>query len=120
MFKSSDNLKSQVSNLILIALLGVIVYSNSFNCSFHFDDLFDIRDNSKIRNLWNVIDWWNYAPSRPVGFFTFALNYHFNKTDVWGYHFVNLFIHICNAYLMYWLVLQIFSTPFMRFHQPNK
>jgi tetratricopeptide (TPR) repeat protein len=38
---------------------------------------------------------------------TFALNYHFHELNVWGYHLVNLIIHIINALLVFWLVLQI-------------
>jgi hypothetical protein len=42
------------------------------------------------------------------------LNYHFHKLDVWGYHLVNLAIHIVNAVLVWWLVMLTMATPVMR------
>ena len=109
--------KNRYSNMVglsLIFLLGIIIYSNSFYCSFHFDDLLRIVYNIKIRNLADVKAWWNYYPSRPVGTLTFALNYHFNQLDVWYWHLVNLIIHLINACLVWWLTLLIFSSPVLK------
>ncbi len=100
--------------LAAILLLGILIYSNSFNCSFHFDDTFNIVNNTNIRDLSDVNAWWNISPNRPVAFFTFALNYHFNQLDVWGWHLVNLAIHLSNALLVWGLTLLIFSSPVMK------
>jgi tetratricopeptide (TPR) repeat protein/uncharacterized membrane protein YwzB len=100
--------------LTIIILLGIIIYSNSFTCSFHFDDFPRIVDNTSIRNLADVKAWLNIYPSRPVGMFTFALNYHFNQLDVWYYHLVNLIIHLINACLVWWLTLLIFSSQALK------
>jgi protein O-mannosyl-transferase len=98
----------------IIILLGIIIYSNSFKCSFHFDDISNIVDNAKIHKLSDVKAWWNFVPTRPIGNLTFALNYHFNKLDVRYYHLVNLVIHLINACLVWWLTLLIFSSPAMK------
>jgi protein O-mannosyl-transferase len=98
----------------VIILLGIIIYSNSFGCSFHFDDIYDIVNNTKIRNLSDVKTWWNVSPARPLGIFTFVLNYHYNKLDVWYYHLVNLVIHLVNACLVWWLTRIIFSSPVIK------
>ena len=58
--------------------------------------------------------WWGFYPSRPIGYLSFALNYYFHGLDVWGYHLVNLAIHIVNAILVWWLVLLTMATPVMR------
>jgi len=100
--------------LAIIILLGIIIYSNSFACSFHLDDLNNIVENLKIRNLSDVKAWWNFAPNRPVAIFTFALNYHFNQLDVHYWHLVNLVIHFINAVLVWWLTLLIFSSPALK------
>ncbi|MEI6765642.1 MAG: tetratricopeptide repeat protein [Bacteroidota bacterium] len=97
--------------IVTIVIVGSIIYSNSFNCGFQFDDYANIRDNPAIKNLSNVSAWWNYVPSRPLGTMTFALNYHFNKLDVWGYHFVNLIIHLINSILILLLVISTINTP---------
>ena len=94
--------------------MGAIAYSNSFDCSFHFDDTPNIEDNITIRNLSNIKTWWGFVPSRPIGYLSFALDYHFHKLDVWGYHLVNLGIHIINAVLVWWLVMLTMATPVMK------
>jgi tetratricopeptide (TPR) repeat protein len=100
--------------LAIIILLGILIYSNSFICSFHFDDISRIVNNPGIRNLEDVKAWMNIYPSRPVAMFTFALNYHFNQMDVRYYHLVNLIIHLINACLVWWLTLLIFSSPALK------
>ncbi len=101
-------------SILVICLVGVIAYFNSFDCSFHFDDTQNIEKNIAIRNISNVKAWWGFIPSRPIGSLSFALNYHFHKLDVWGYHLVNLGIHIINAMLVWWLVMLTMSTPVMK------
>jgi protein O-mannosyl-transferase len=105
------NSYSELFGLTAIILLGILVYSNSFTCSFHFDDLPRLVDNPGIRNLSDVNAWWNIYPTRPVGMFTFALDYHFHQFDVRYYHLVNLIIHLINACLVWWFTLLIFSSP---------
>lgn len=97
--------------IILIILAGVVVYFNSFNTAFIFDDYPNIVENLRIRDLSNINSWWSFNPRRPIGFFTFALNYHYNGLNVWGYHLLNISIHLTNAFLVYWLIKQTFQTP---------
>ncbi|HOY31085.1 MAG TPA: tetratricopeptide repeat protein [Bacteroidales bacterium] len=97
----------------IIFLFGIIIYSNSFKCTFTFDDLNSIVNNNTIRNLSDIKAWWNFS-FRHVSIFTFAVNYHFHQLDVWGYHFVNIVIHLINSYLIWWLTILIFSTPVLK------
>ncbi len=103
---------------VLILLLGALIYSNSFQCSFHFDSLLHIVYNNAIRNLSDVGTWWNYLPNRPVSIFTFALDYHFFGLDVRYWHLVNLVIHLLNGLLVRWLVLLILRSPAMATRLP--
>ena len=114
--KASKYKLSNEFGLVIIILLGIIIYANSFSTSFNFDDYNSIVNNLAIRNLSNVKEWWNFSLNRPVSIFTFALNYHFNQLDVWYYHLVNLFIHLINSILVWWFTLLIFSTPQMKNH----
>ncbi len=112
-----DTLKNKYANIVsvfIILLFGIIIYSNSFKCSFHFDDLVNIVNNKAIQKLSDVKTWWSYSSNRPVSMFTFVLNYHFSQLAVWTYHLVNLIIHLINAGLAWWLTLLIFSTPAMK------
>jgi tetratricopeptide (TPR) repeat protein len=109
--------KSRYSNFVglaIIILLGIIIYSNSFDCSFHFDDYPQIVNNMKIQNLQDVQAWWNSSPNRPISTFTFALNYHFNQLDIRYYHLFNLIIHLFNACLVWWLTLLIISSAALK------
>ena len=108
------NRYAELLGLTIIILLGIIIYSNSFDCSFHFDDFRSIVLNTNIRNLSDLKTIWDFSPSRPVAFLTFALNYHFNQLDVRYYHLVNLIIHLFTACLVWKLTLLIFSSPVLK------
>jgi len=113
-------------HILLIMVLCLIAYSNTFHSPFQFDDKPFIVENPAVKNpgfllspssksadnnlFQNLI-----SQRRFVGFFTFALNYRIHKLDVTGYHVVNIFIHIINALLVYWLVILTFRTPFLKF-----
>jgi len=98
---------------VMLVLLGMAVYSNSFDCSFHFDDIDSIVDNPAIRDVRDLGRIWDFIPRRFVGYLSFALNYRFNRLDVFGYHVVNLAVHLVSSLLVWRLVLLIFSTPLM-------
>jgi len=88
--------------LLLLSLLTIIIYSNTFSSPFYFDDTANIVENPQIKDLKNFLD---LSGTRYVGFLSFALNYHFGGLNVFGFHLVNLLIHIINGFLVYSLVL---------------
>ena len=109
-------------HLLLIAVIGIVAYSNTFYVPFVFDDLGQIENNQLIRNLDNFrlilkghdfsgSSSYVFVPSRIVGYLSFALNYYFGELDVTGYHITNLFIHIANALLVYFFVKLTLGTP---------
>jgi Tfp pilus assembly protein PilF len=117
MAKSADGLLSQpIVVLFLLAFLVTVAYSNTFSSSFHFDDGSNIGNNPRIRNLSNFKD---FSGSRYIGFLSFALNYHFGELNVYGYHLVNVLIHIANGFLVYNLVLVLLRTPLMTSSKSN-
>jgi protein O-mannosyl-transferase len=93
--------------LLLLALLAAAVYSNTFYASFHFDDSSSIVANQRIKDLTSFRD---LSGSRDVGYLSFALNYQFGGLSVFGYHLVNLLIHIINGFLVYVLVRLLFRA----------
>ncbi len=97
--------------VVLLVLSSLVIYSNTFSSSFHFDDEDSIVENPWIKNLSNVLD---LSAGRYVGLLSFALNYHFGQLNPLGYHLVNLLIHIANGLLVYTLVMLLFMTPLMR------
>ena len=91
--------------LVLLAL-AVAAYWNSFGVPYVFDDLASISLNSDVQFGASLTDWL-WSP-RGVLRATFALNRALNGDNVWGYHFVNLVLHILNAFLIYLLAHRIF------------
>ncbi|MEE9615097.1 MAG: tetratricopeptide repeat protein [Thermodesulfobacteriota bacterium] len=104
-------LSSPALALALIAAAGILVYSNTFHASFHFDDAPNIVSNREVRGLESF---WPPTGTRYLAFLSFALNYHFGKLDVLGYHLVNTSVHILNGLLVWWLVVLTLGTPAMR------
>jgi len=96
--------------ILLLLLLGIAIYSNTFSSSFHFDDGNYITDNIAIRIMW-LKGLWDFFPSRFITFLTFAINYQFSKLDVFGYHIFNFAIHFGSAILVWWFTNIIFTTP---------
>ncbi len=98
---------------LFIFLLGWIIYSNTFNSSFHFDDQIFIVNNPSIRTLFpsKILDILAFGEkNRFIAFRTFALNYHFHKLDVFGYHMINFMIHLITSVLVWWFVRLLLST----------
>jgi tetratricopeptide (TPR) repeat protein len=101
-------------SIVLICGLGLIVYSNSFDCSFHFDDQLYIVNNFAIRSVHNLLDHWRFYPCRFITFLSLVLNYHFSKLHVFGYHLFNQAVHLACSVMVWWLTLLTLSTPAMK------
>jgi tetratricopeptide (TPR) repeat protein len=114
--KLPTNNKYNLLFILAIFITGIIAYSNSFDCSFHFDDgnIFNNIYNHVTAGSASIGDWIRLFPNRPIGILTFALNYNIHKLDLWGYHLVNLIIHLTNAFLLWWLTWLTLSTPVMK------
>jgi len=102
-----------IIKLIIFIGLGIAIYSNAFHSEWHFDDLGYILHNSDIRNIADIKAIWTAYPNsaRFVPYYTFALNYHFHQYDVFGYHVVNVMIHLITALLVWWMATLILATP---------
>ena len=88
--------------------LGIIIYSNTLNSPFLWDDIKLILNNTNIRNLSNFTD---FSGTRYLTYLSFALNYKINGYNVAGYHAFNIAVHIINAILIYLLIIMMFKTP---------
>ena len=87
----------------LICLLGLAIYSNTFQNPFYFDDIYYIVRNPAIKHIDQLPTIFSDAATSPlrfIPFLTFALNYHVSKLDVFGFHVANFLIHIINPVLV--------------------
>jgi tetratricopeptide (TPR) repeat protein len=103
--------------LVLILFAGVI-YSNTFRSPFHFDSKQRVENNPALRietlsvkALENAAFGKDSAKNRPVGNITFALNYYLDGLDPFGYHLVNVAIHVLAAFFLYLLIYRTLRLP---------
>ena len=107
---------------IFLFTLTFLIYSNTFNASWHFDDYPNIINNSNlhIKNLQlkSIYKTFFARPGtasdslyRPVSCLTFALNWYFGKDNVVGFHIINITIHILTAFFLYLTILKLFKSP---------
>lgn len=107
--------QEQSIHILLIVVIGLAVYSNTFLVPFIFDDYGCIRDNPAIQSFHFFKDTRqvfeldinpdikNNFILRPLTYFTFAINYHLHGFKVFGYHLVNLILHLGSSLLVYCL-----------------
>jgi hypothetical protein len=113
--KLTNQTRRPLPQILAVAVVALLAYSNSLHVPFVFDDESSIVRNSVIHSLSNYLingSGYELLPNRSIGYLTFALNYHFGGLNVVGYHVVNLLIHIMNALLVYALVRLTMRTPF--------
>ncbi len=108
---------------VILFFILFLSYSNSFDCSWHFDDYDNITDNVNIQV--QQFTWENVKKislgimgssriSRPVSYLSFAANYYFGGLDVFGYHVVNFFIHFLAASFLFLFISNTLRLPLLR------
>lgn len=124
---TSQKRKIILSIAILLITVGVI-YSNSFYSGFHYDDQVNIALNGKIYMMefsWPYIkqsffaggrrgDIYHPVLYRPVAMFSFALNYFFNGQMSFGYHVVNVTIHLLATLFLFLFIRQTLLLPSLK------
>src|SRR6188474_550794 len=94
-----------------IVIVGAAAYANSLDAPFVFDDTQYVAGNPAIRTLWPPFDWIAFCPTRPLVYFTFAVNYALGGEDVRGYHLMNLAIHLATALALFGLARRTLRLP---------
>lgn len=89
---------------LLLALLVVPVYLNSFRAELLFDDEPSLVDHAGIRTLVDSLRppeaGGLTVAGRPLLSLSFALNYQLAGSDFWSYRAVNLGLHLLNGLLL--------------------
>jgi protein O-mannosyl-transferase len=104
----------------LIALAALAAYWNSFRGVFVFDDHPAIVENQTIRQLWPIGTVLSppangeTVSGRPLLNLSLAVNYALGGLDVWGYHAVNLGIHILVALVLFGILRRTLLLPAFR------
>jgi len=97
--------------LATLVFIGLLVYGQTFQFGFVFDDHLFIVTNPFIKNFSNFHLMWHVFPlTRLVGMYSFALNYYFNQLQPQGYHVFNFVVHLVNALLVWALADLLFKA----------
>jgi len=114
---SCINGERYVFSAVLLMLLLIVVYGNSFHAPFFFDDFINIVDNPNIQansfspdELADAIhgrDLGRSKISRPVAYFTLALNHAMGGLEPFGYHVVNFAIHAAATISLFFFTYRI-------------
>ncbi len=108
------NMKRYIAFILLI-LVSIIIFSNTFQNPFMWDDNELIVENRYIKHLKFIpflfsFTYWKYHHPLTKGFYrpitttSFALDYSLWGTNPFGYHLTNLLLHILNVILIYFLI----------------
>jgi len=90
---------------LVFAGIGFVSYEKVLSAPFLYDDIHLILENINIRELGNIWYFINY--NRPLISFSYAVNFAVNGIQPSGYRLVHIFFHICNAFLVFLLVLSL-------------
>jgi tetratricopeptide (TPR) repeat protein len=105
--------------ILLLAALILITYSNIFENAFLFDDLPAITENKAtappvdLREIFLTPSWWSAQESdsilgyRPLTTLSFALNRAVSGLNPASFHAVNIFIHMANCLLIFFLLKKL-------------
>ena len=119
--KLPDSKKYIFTFITLLAVL-FLIYSNSFNGDWHFDDFDNIVDNQHVQMKsfsWLEIKHCIYDNNhkilwRPLAVLSFALNYKFGGMDIFGFHVVNFIIHYLAAVFLFLFIYNTLKLPLLR------
>ena len=87
---------------LFFLIVGLTIYSNTFQVPPHLDDVFIYADST----LEALLSRLTLSNTRLISDATFAFNYWLAGPNVLGYHIFNLIIHVFTAFLVYLLLFQ--------------
>lgn len=115
------NSRSKLFCLGLIIILGGTVYLNAIPNDFVWDDKSQIVENILIRNWYNLPLLFQsgtfYSPEekppdvfyRPIMFVSYMLNYSIFGLKSFGFHLFQIFFHLLNSILVFFILDRILS-----------
>ena len=106
-----QNTKINIIAVAIILTFTTLIYSNTFNNPFHYDDervIFHNKQIKHLKNYTNIFKIFHNPGDRPILDATFALNYRLGKYEVFGYHLFNLLIHLSVCVLAYFVIRKMF------------
>src|SRR5436190_21813329 len=91
---------------VILVLLACVAYANSLYAPFVYDDLTSIQHNRAVRFF--SLDLKDLLNTRSLLYPTYAFNEWLDGENVFGYHVVNLLLHIINGLLIFAIARRIY------------
>lgn len=120
--KKRTDTSGVLTHLLVILAVIAAIYFNSINNGFVADDISFVKDNTSIRSLKNVPDFffspkslaakdseWGTIIYRPLRTASYALDYALFGLNPAGYHAVNLVLHTAATVSLYFVILNLFN-----------
>ncbi len=95
--------------IFILSLLGMVSFFGTLKAPFIYDDAHAIVDNPYIQNLWdfqNQVGIENIF-NRSVVLLTYAVNREVGQLNVFGFHLVNVLLHVCVGITLYLLARRL-------------
>jgi tetratricopeptide (TPR) repeat protein len=89
-----------------LALTGILVYGNHLHNTFQFDSITYIKNSLSLKNPESILTlqfWMSEFFARGLLSISMALNAHLDELRPFGYHVLNLALHIFNAILVFYI-----------------
>ncbi len=96
--------KKDAIPIMAVIILTTFTYLGSFYVPFMLDDYHVVQVNPNIRDISSI-----GLGGRSLLMYSFAINYYLGGMNTFGYHLINLVIHIICSILVYYIALSIFS-----------
>jgi tetratricopeptide (TPR) repeat protein len=103
---SSPLLKNHIVAVLILVVIGFSAYAATLQSPFLDSEVRtlledpDIQDFSKVNNITRIDQIFNGSLPK----LSFAINYLMGHSTPWGYHLVNLMIHLAVGLAFYWVV----------------
>ena len=91
--------------LLMFTVIAFILYATILTSPWVLDDYGSIAENDSLRNnsVFRAVN-----INRYIGYLSFAFNYKINTLNTFGYHVVNIIIHVINAFLVFILFRKMY------------
>ncbi len=104
---------------VALILWVFLLYANTLDNGFHYDDTHSLIDNPSVRSLANVgrffVDPGSFSAMpearmyRPLLLVSYAVNHALGEYDAFGYHLANVLLHAINACLVWFVARRILA-----------
>jgi tetratricopeptide (TPR) repeat protein len=111
-FITSNEPRFNFFRCLFISILGLLVYSNTLNSPFSFDDRANLQNDPVVTEFGLSGLQYAFLSRRAIGIISFQINYFLTGWSLPWLHLTNILIHISAALIAYQLVRLLMRTPY--------